>query len=221
MIGFGVFSYCDVLERIVVEVDNPIYDSRDNCNAIIETSSNALLSGCKNTVIPNSVTSIYSATFLGCSGLTSMTIPNSVTSIDSRVFEGCSNLITVIVGNGVNSIGVYAFSGCSSLKDFYCFVENIPTISYPEYKVFSEVNLSSATLHVPAASLEVYSITKPWSNFGQIVAIGEGDGIEQLVSENLKNPTSYDLNGRRAAKKQKGINILRNADGRVKKVLRK
>lgn len=198
MIGFGVFSYCDVLERIVVEVDNPIYDSRDNCNAIIETSSNALLSGCKNTVIPN-----------------------SVTSIDSRVFEGCSNLITVIVGNGVNSIGVYAFSGCSSLKDFYCFVENIPTISYPEYKVFSEVNLSSATLHVPAASLEVYSITKPWSNFGQIVAIGEGDGIEQLVSENLKNPTSYDLNGRRAAKKQKGINILRNADGRVKKVLRK
>ncbi|MDE7165691.1 MAG: hypothetical protein K2O17_01540, partial [Bacteroidaceae bacterium] len=85
--------------------------------------------------------------------------------------------------------------------------------------VFSSV--SSATLHVPAASLEAYSTIKPWSNFGQIVVIDEGDGIEQLTSEYFTNSTVYDLNGRRTAKMQKGINLLRSTDGRVRKVLRK
>ncbi len=71
------------------------------------------------------------------------------------------------------------------------------------------------------ASLEAYKATSLWSSFKQIVVIDEGDGIEQLTSEYFINPTVYGLNGRRTAKMQKGINLLRNADGRVKKVLRK
>lgn len=73
----------------------------------------------------------------------------------------------------------------------------------------------------PAASLEAYSTTEPWSDFGQIVAIGEGDGIEGLASAAFTNQTVYDLGGRRTAEVQKGINLLRSADGRVNKVLRK
>lgn len=75
--------------------------------------------------------------------------------------------------------------------------------------------------HVPAVSLLDYSATEPWSDFGQVVAINEGDGIEQLTSETITNPTVYGLNGCCTAKMQQGISILRNADGRVKKVLRK
>ena len=63
-----------------------MYDSREDCNAIIETETNILLCGCKNTIIPNSVTSIGSSAFSGCTGLTSITIPNSVTSIGNDTF---------------------------------------------------------------------------------------------------------------------------------------
>ena len=114
-IGSGAFSDCSGLESIVVESGNSIYDSRNNCNAIIETSTNNLIAGCKNTIIPNSVTSIGSSAFSGCSGLTSITIPNSVTSIGNSTFEGCSSLTSVTIPNSVTSIGDDTFCNCSSL----------------------------------------------------------------------------------------------------------
>ena len=80
-IGNYAFYYCSGLESIIVDSGNTNYDSRDNCNAIIETGSNTLLYGCNNSVIPNSVTSIGDGAFSGRSGLTSVTIPNSVTTI--------------------------------------------------------------------------------------------------------------------------------------------
>ncbi|MBQ8273450.1 MAG: leucine-rich repeat domain-containing protein [Bacteroidaceae bacterium] len=64
-IGLGAFSYCSGLTSIVVEDGNPVYDSRNNCNAIIETAKNNLHSGCQTTVIPNSVTSIWDYAFYG------------------------------------------------------------------------------------------------------------------------------------------------------------
>ena len=114
-IGEGAFSDCSGLTSMFVEAGNTIYDSRDNCNAIIETASNTLIAGCKNTIIPNSVTSIGEAAFSGCSSLTSVTIPNSVTSIGDRAFEYCYRLTSVTIPNSVTSIGNNAFTGCSSL----------------------------------------------------------------------------------------------------------
>jgi hypothetical protein len=109
----GSASYgCSGLTSIVVEAGNTVYDSRDNCNAIIKTETNELVAGCKNTVIPNTVTSIGSLAFYGCSGLTSITIPNSVTSIGSRAFSGCSGLTSITIPNSVTSIGHSAFCDC-------------------------------------------------------------------------------------------------------------
>lgn len=85
-IGYKAFYSCNGLTSIVVENGNTVYDSRDNCNAIIETESNTLISGCKNTIIPNSVTSIGQGAFYGCCGISTLTIPNSVTSIDENAF---------------------------------------------------------------------------------------------------------------------------------------
>ena len=114
-IGGSAFRGCKGLSSIVVASGNAKYDSRDNCNAIIETEPNTLIAGCKNTIIPNSVTSIGQYAFLGCTGLTSVTIPNSVTGIGYDAFYGCLGLTSVIVGNSVTSIGDDAFNGCMVL----------------------------------------------------------------------------------------------------------
>ena len=114
-IGYQFFYGCSTLNSIKVESGNTKYDSRDNCNAIIETSSNTLIAGCKNTVIPNSVTSIGWYAFYGCTGLTSITIPNSVTSIGNGAFFGCSGLTSITIPNSVTSIGIQAFQSCSGL----------------------------------------------------------------------------------------------------------
>jgi hypothetical protein len=111
----GAFSYCSGLTSLKVESGNTKYDSRNNCNAIIESSTNKLICGYKNTTIPNSVTSIGSEAFYGCSGLTSITIPNSVTSIDSYAFSYCSGLTSITIPNSVTSISNSAFSGCRRL----------------------------------------------------------------------------------------------------------
>jgi hypothetical protein len=111
-IGNQVFLGCDKLTSICVDKNNPIYDSRNNCNAIIETKRNTLIAGCKNTVIPNSVTSIGDWAFYQCENLTSLTIPNSVTSIGKSAFYKCKNLTSITIPNSVASIGYNVFYGC-------------------------------------------------------------------------------------------------------------
>ena len=112
-IGDGAFSGCTDLTFINVEEGNTKYDSRENCNAIIETSSNTLIAGCKNSTIPGSVASIGDYAFESCSGLTSITIPNSVASIGDYAFESCSGLTSITIPSCVTSIGEGAFQHCS------------------------------------------------------------------------------------------------------------
>ena len=93
-----------------------MYDSRDNCNAIIETNTNKLIAGCKNTVIPNSVTEIGGQAFDGCTNLESIVIPNSVTTIGSQAFSGCTKLESIVIPNSVTTINYGTFEGCTNLK---------------------------------------------------------------------------------------------------------
>ena len=172
-IGNRAFYKCPSLASISVESGNTKYDSRDNCNGIIETETNNLIFGCQNTTIPNSVTSIGNYAFEDCSSLTSITIPNSVTSIGNRVFSGCTRLTSVTMGNSVTSIGYEAFSYCGAITDFYCYAENIPRTGS---SVFAYSN-PDAILHVPNASIENYMNTSPWSGFGTIVGLSGSEPL--------------------------------------------
>lgn len=98
-IGVGIFGNCTSLTTLIIEEGNPVFDSRENCNAVIETASNTLLAGCTGTIVPNGVTKIGERAFEECSGLISVNIPNSVTSIGRDAFKGCDNLKKVELNN--------------------------------------------------------------------------------------------------------------------------
>ena len=109
-IGGNPFDACPGITSIVVDENNSKYDSRNNCNGIIETAANRLITGCQNTIIPYGVTNIDHA-FWGCSSLKEITIPNTVTNIGTYTFESCS-LTSIVIPKSVTSIGDRAFSLC-------------------------------------------------------------------------------------------------------------
>ena len=143
-IGNYAFNGCSGLTSVKVEAGNTIYDSRDNCNAIIETASNTLIAGCKNTTIPNSVTSIGSGAFLYCTSLTSVSIPNSVTSI----------------GND-------AFRGCPGLKNIYSYIEDPANVTMGS-DVFYSVPKTTCILWVPKGCVQKYRAADQWKDFSNI-----------------------------------------------------
>jgi hypothetical protein len=112
--SLGELTEPSKLASIVVAEGNTVYDSRENCNALIHTATNTLLYGCQNTIIPNGVTSIGDFAFCYCS-FTSIVIPNSVTSIGMRAFWNCDSLKSITIPDGVKSIREQAFCCCDSL----------------------------------------------------------------------------------------------------------
>jgi len=127
-ISIDAFHFCENLTSIIINKDNSVYDSRNNCNALIETSTNKLIIGCGNTHIPNSVTTIGNHAFEYCTGLTSVTIPNSVTEIGNYAFEYCTGLTSITIPNSVTEIGNYAFEYCTGLTSI-----TIPNSSIGRY----------------------------------------------------------------------------------------
>ena len=152
-IGDIAFTYCSGLEKITVESGNSCYDSRDNCNSIIDTEFNTLIVGCKNSVIPNSVTSIGYYAFYGCSGLTELTLPDSVSSIGDGAFICCSDL-----------------SKITSLAE-------IPPMCGSG--VFDRVNKTNCELIVPVISVTAYKQAEVWNEFSNIRGFS---GVEVTVA---------------------------------------
>ena len=194
-IGAAAFSDCESLISIVVEQGNVKYDSRDNCNAIIETASNTLIIGCQNTTIPNSVTRIGDWAFEKCSGLTSITIPNSVTSIGKGAFYGCYDLTSITIPNSVTEIGSCAFQDCTALTSVT--IPNSVT-SIGEGTFYGCSNLTSVTIPNSVMSIGIYafsgcssltSVTIPNS----VTSIGAGafENCSSLTSITIPNSVKW------------------------------
>lgn len=114
-IGLFNFFECNSLISIKVDKNNPVYDSRENCNAIIMTEKNILVASCQNTVIPSSVTTLGYMAFSGCPNLKTINIPMSVKVIGEECFDCCKSLETIKIPNSVEAIYPKAFFKCESL----------------------------------------------------------------------------------------------------------
>ncbi len=144
-INSDTFLRCYSLTSIVVDPANPKYDSRDNCNAIIETATNKLWYGCQTTVIPD-----------------------GVKTVAQFAFEYQHNLKSIRISNTVTHFETYVFKECENLKDIYVEWTTTPPqdilTSWYEHE-----NLDATiTIHVPCGYESLYSSSSAWSRY-QIV----------------------------------------------------
>ncbi len=179
-IGNQTFENCGNLRSIVVVKGNSKYDSRDNCNALIVTATNALLLGCRNTVIPEGIKTIADGAFFGCKGLAYINIPNSVTSISTSafsssdlkeiefhcskteqyLFQNKSSLERVILGSEVTSIAFGTFYGCTNMQTIISYIQQPFAYGTNAFKFNNTYN--TCKLIVPAGTRDAY-IAKGWT----------------------------------------------------------
>lgn len=111
-IGSRLTEGCTSLTSIVVDANNMVFDSRENCNAVIQTATNKLVAGCSVTVIPNTVVTIGTQAFSSLRNMTQIRIPNSVTSLEELCFQYCSGLTDLVIPSSLVDIDGSAFAGC-------------------------------------------------------------------------------------------------------------
>ena len=178
------FNGCTGLTSIKVAEDNEKFDSRDNCNAVIITSDNRLIIGCKNTQIPFTVFSIGYEAFKG-KGLVSIEIPNHIVSIGGHCFEDNESLESVTLGKSIKELGEYIFKGCDNLKRVVINVE-APTQIQTERGV--ELGGYQSTLYVPDTKgvLAAYKKKAIWKKFAAIETFaaetGQNEGNDEWAS---------------------------------------
>ena len=152
----STFSESPMLSHISVDTNNPVYDSRNNCNAIIRTADNVLIRGCINTDdIPEEVKDIGDFAFDGCfNGLSSFTIPTDITSIGNYAFRGTDLTLTSGMANipsSVINIGQDAFYSCKDIS----YIEIPDSVTSIGYGAFSDCsNLTSVTIGNNLATIE-------------------------------------------------------------------
>lgn len=186
------FTCCSGLTSIVVEEGNLVYDSRNQCNAIIRTTDNTLIAGCNNTVIPTNITAIDDGAFSMCKELISVTIPEGVIYINDYAFSECTGITRISIPSTVQRIGDASFWKCEELAEVFCYAKTIPSIvPWGINNPFEGSYIEFSTLHVPASAINSYRTTEPWSKFGTILAI---DGEEPVMNKCAK-PTICYING--------------------------
>ena len=182
----GVFSNCPNLSTITVDEGNTVYDSRNDCNAIIETATNTLVRGCDNTVIPEDVEHIAARAFYCCQGLEEIVIPDAVEAVGEEAFYGCKNLTSVTLGEGVKELGNRVFPDFTYNSRPYLaviiFRGSTPPVVHYQYEAFYDDELSFIQLVVPEGSLAAYQSADVWKDFANIT---EGDGIMEFEVDGL------------------------------------
>lgn len=238
----SAFLICKSLVSLSVAEGNKTYDSRDNCNAIIETETNKLVANLYSATtipsfvkiigafmfegsyitaidIPEEVTTIEKRAFSSCN-LNTVSFPSTLTSIGDEAFSRCKNLTTVILPASLTTIGSDAFESCQNLRDVYNLA-SVPQTLDSDYSFstgYKEGLVYDATLHVLIGCKSAYQAANVWKNFSNILedAVSTDMNIRRKPAPSFN--TRYTLEGRLSTN-NKGIILIRLDDGSVKKIL--
>ena len=240
--GLATFHSCKSLVSLSVAEGNKTYDSRDNCNAIIETETNKLVANLYSATIipsfvkiigafmfegsyitaidiPEGVTTIEKRAFSSCN-LNTVSFPSTLTSIGDEAFSRCKNLTTVILPASLTTIGSDAFESCQNLRDVYNLA-SVPQTLDSDYSFstgYKDGLVYDATLHVLPGCKSAYQAANIWKNFSNILedAVSTDMNIRRKPAPSFN--TRYTLEGRLSTN-NKGIILIRLDDGSVKKIL--
>ena len=172
-IGHGLVSECPALSELTVNDENKHFDSRENCNAIIDKPTNVLLVGCATSQIPSSVTAIGDYAFAYVSTLEKITIPAHVKTVGAFAFQNCPQLKRVVIELGMESLGEGAFMNCYQLER----VTVLRTLPLPiSDNVFASdkdggSSFTTAELLVPTGAKSAYEAAEGWKRFKTITEI--------------------------------------------------
>ena len=191
--GTFILRSCSNLKTIKIANGNSVFDSRNDCNAIIRSAKNQLIAGCSGSTVPDGVVEIAYDAFAGAAGLVSLTIPASVKQISYNAFESCG-LQSLHLPNANIQFGSNVFHGCNNLQSIYTENTDPDPINND---VFDSQTYTTATLYVPLGLADVYGVRGGWRQFYGRIAEFDPTGIRSITLP----PSSfdvYDLNGRKA-----------------------
>ena len=182
-IGESAFAWCSGLEKITVDEGNQYYDSRDNCNALIETNTNILIQGASNVIIPNTVKIIGKYSFAGNMNLKEIDIPEGVEEIQREAFYFCKNIEKFKLPKSITKIGISSFGACDNAtiwvyKD--SFAKNYAKENGLNYKC------------IDASEIWVYVAKKDYKAFeavdtqGMYIGLRYDDGRRENISEGIE-----------------------------------
>ena len=182
------FQGCPSIEAITVAPGNTVYDSREGCNAVVNTANNQIVLGCQNTTFPETVTAIGSCAFLGCKKLTAINLPEGITGIGSSAFSGCTNLTTAVLPATLTSLGNSAFYGCTNLTDVR-LAEGLSNIE--SYAFYSCRNLTHITIPSTVTVLKNYAFYECPKLVEVTVGFSTPLSIGSNTFSNRRNATLY------------------------------
>lgn len=175
--------------------------------------------------MPENIQAVGHGLCYNCTSIQSIYIPKNVLAIGDKAFLGCEKLKTVYISENVLAIGAGSFGNCENITDVYCYATTPPIPLSKYYKkgindFFLNSYINYATLHVPNASIDKYKGAFSWSDFGNVVALTEQEtGINSIgITADDSNAVIYNLRGQKQESLQKGINIIKMANGHTKKI---
>ena len=212
-IGHMPFLGCDALVSIIVEKGNPKYDSRDYCNAVVETESNKVVVGCKGTVFPPSVAAIGENAFFQCRSIEKVSIPGTVSEIGRGAFSYCSNLKEIVLSEGLKTIRNGAFwytapatvtipSTVTQIEPCAFWTPSLTSVSTLISEPFDvgmicDFDHYKIKLYVPAGTIAKYERAEGWKRFSPIDEDYRLSYMQPSISSSQQTGGIADLQGRR------------------------
>lgn len=206
--GVSPFYYCGYsykdyksygLATLKVAEGNPYFDSRNDCNAIIETATGKLIQATATTMIPEDVETIGSCAFAGLRGMETLYLPASVKTLEMHCLDGCLDL-----------------------TDLYMACQEVPANKGPLCEL-DGLRFDKIVVHVPTGCKDMYAANATWSLMKDIVEFDPAQGNPTAIAApaaGVKDAQQrFAIDGKQTHATRRGIAIVRQKDGSTRKIL--